>query len=143
MIQEFPQKALVLILLCERRGCHVLASWSLTHPRLKDRSYQMLFMNITKIFDTNLYLVWSLGEFFYYFYESSPFLALYHLHRDIKHIYLKVFHASLCLDKFNVHSFPNSIVSLKTIFFFLTKNFICCTLLKNLQLWCLFPPQKK
>lgn len=57
---------------------------------------------------------------FIIFMEKNPFLALYHLHRDVKHISLKVFHASLCLDKdeVNIHSFPNSITSLRTILFF-------------------------
>lgn len=79
----------------------------------------MLLMNLTKIFDTNLYLIWSLRGYFYYFYELSPFLALCHLHRDVNHISLKVLHASLCLDKgkINIHSFPNSIVFLRTIIF--------------------------
>lgn len=117
MIHKFPKKAPVLILLCEWQGCHV-SFWIINISKTK-RSYQILFMNITKIFDRNLCFIWSLGEYFYYFYGSSPFLALYHLHRDIRHISLKVPHASLCLENgnINVHSFPNSIVSLRTIFF--------------------------
>lgn len=48
--------------------------------------------------------------------DQAPF---YLLHGDIPHISLKELHGSLCLDKgkVNVHSFPNSIVSLRTIVF--------------------------
>ena len=84
VIQEFLKKALMLVLHCERKGCQVIVLIIKSSKTKTQIISYAVFVNITKLLDTNVCCIWSLGGYFCCFCESSPSLAIHHPHTEVK-----------------------------------------------------------